>query len=339
MKLSLLLFAAIYILTTACSPQTDSGRLDEKAEPMAKEAQKAITTEPKKSDFSLKDIKIEKQLLYDSHTLDDVYPYKKTTRKFQWDKIKERLFYLDSVQIKPASWGVLQNYKNLNREAPLVKKWKRDAYTLVADTLGVERYQSVPLYAVTDTITPELYGRDGSLVKLLGAKGNYMHVQGVSFQGEWLIPKRYIKQLGDTVHFTKVICVDRSNQNIMTLDKDHSVWYVRSMNPATTGLHRPPYQHETPKGLFVIQERKAKMIFLKDGSTDTGGFSPWASRFCNGGYLHGVPVNAPRTALIEFSPSLGTTPRSHMCVRNATSHAKFIYEWESVLKTIVFVFD
>ena len=76
-----------------------------------------------------------------------------------------------------------------------------------------------------------------------------------------------------------------------------------------------------------------------DGSKETGGFAPYASRFTNGGYIHGVPVNAPRKSLIEYSPTLGTTPRSHMCVRNATSHAKFVYDWAPVNETIVFVFD
>lgn len=66
------------------------------------------------------------------------------------------------------------------------------------------------------------------------------------------------------------------------------------------------------------------MLFLKDGSSALGGYAPYASRFTNGAYIHGVPVNVPRTAMIEYSWSLGTVPRSHMCVRNATSHAKFI---------------
>ena len=48
----------------------------------------------------------------------------------------------------------------------LVKVFKRDAYKRVSDTLGVERYQSVPLYLLTDTVIPEIYGRDGSLVRI-----------------------------------------------------------------------------------------------------------------------------------------------------------------------------
>lgn len=55
------------------------------------------------------------------------------------------------------------------------------------------------------------------------------------------------------------------------------------------------------------------MIFLKDGSAATGGFAPYASRFNNGGYIHGVPTNAPATGIIEYSYTLGTIP-AHICV-------------------------
>ena len=111
--------------------------------------------------------------------------------------------------------------------------------------------------------------------------------------------------------FSKVIFVDRTDQNIATLEKVGTVWYVRSMNPATTGLHNPPYQQETPLGVYVIQEHKPKMYYLRDGSSEIAGFAPWASRFTRGGYIHGVPLNNPKATeknYIEFSPTLGTTP-------------------------------
>ena len=78
---------------------------------------------------------------------------------------------------------------------------------------------------------------------------------------------------------------------------------------------------------------------LKDGSAATGGYAPYASRFTNGAYIHGVPVNVPRTAMIEYSWSLGTTPRSHMCVRNATSHAKFVFDWAPTERSLVVVIE
>lgn len=289
--------------------------------------------------FTRDQIVIEKALLYDEHILADTYPYRDTVREFQWGKIRDRLFFLDSLQMQPADWAILQNYKNRNGEAPVARDYVRNAYKRVSDRFGVERYQSVPLFAPGDSLVPERYGRDGSLVKLLGRGGEEDEVATVSFPGRWIVPSRYVKPIGDTVRFTHAVFVDRVNQNIATLEKVNGKWLVRSMNPATTGLHNPPYGQETPTGMFVIQERKPKMIYLKDGSAETGGFAPWASRFTNGGYLHGVPVNAPGKAMIEFSGTLGTTPRSHMCVRNATSHAKFIYDWAPVLESVVFVFD
>ncbi len=107
-----------------------------------------------------------------------------------------------------------------------------------------------------------------------------------------------------------------SDQNITTLEHvSEGEWKIRSMNPATTGMHAPPYAQETPLGMYLLQQKKTRMVFLKDGSAETGGYAPYASRFTNGAYIHGVPVNAPRTSMIEYSWSLGTTPRSHMCTQ------------------------
>ncbi len=287
------------------------------------------------------DIVIEKSLLYDKYTLDDVYPYKDTTRNFQWDKIREKLAYLETLQKVHGHWGILQNYKNKNGRAPVVRNNKKNSYGNIADTLGVERYQSVALFLPEDTVTAERYGRDGSLVKYHGEVDStgFIIVENINFPGEWLVKKKFVKQISDSVVFNKAIFVDVTNQNIATLEKSDSAWLVRSMNPATTGRYRPPYAYSTPSGIFVVQEKKAKMIYLKDGIDEVDGYAPYASRFTNGAYVHGVPVKLPRTEMIEYSYSLGTTPRSHMCVRNATSHAKFVYDWAPAEQTIVFVID
>ncbi len=291
-------------------------------------------------DLTAEDIELEKELLNDKYTLEDTSPYNDTTRSFQWTKIKERLALLENIQKDSSRWCVLQNYKNRNGEAPLVKKYARDAYKRIADTLGVERYQSVPLYLLDDTLVAERYGQDGALTRYLGEVGSFVKVEPIFIGGEWLTPKRYVKLLPDTVVFDKAVAVDRQNQNIVTLErKEKATWLIRSMNPCTTGRHRPPYAQETPLGMFVLQEKKVKMVFLKDGSTATGGFAPYASRFHNGGYIHGVPTNAPATHLQEYSSTLGTIPRSHMCVRNATSHAKFVFDWGPVNETIIFVLE
>lgn len=335
-KIAILFFTSLLIFIS-CSQKSDKNISEGES---LQDSLNAGQEEVERKEILPEDIEIEKKLLYDQHTLEDTYPYKDTTRSFQWDKIKKRLALLESIQTEPATWGILQNYKNMNGESPLVKVWKRNEYKRVADTLGVERYQSVALYSTNDTVTAERYGRDGSLVKLTNdTTKKYIKVLTVDFEGEWFVSRKYVKAIPDTVVFRKAVFVDVTNQNIATLEKVDSKWLIRSMNPTTTGMHKPPYQQETPLGMFVIQEKKPKMVFLVDGSKATGGFAPHASRFTNGGYLHGVPVNAPRKNLIEFSASLGTIPRSHMCVRNATSHAKFIYDWAPAKETIVFVFD
>lgn len=286
------------------------------------------------------DVTLTKDLLYDTYTLEDTYPYKDTVRSFKWDVIRNCLAYIENMQRDSVKWVVLQNYKNLNREAPLVRKFVRNAYRRVADTLGVERYQSVPLYLPGDTLVPERYGRDGTLAYLLGEEGGFSRILPITLEDEWLVPRRYLKLLADSTVFNHVIFVDRLDQNIATLERmDKGEWKIRSMNPATTGRHAPPYAQETPLGMYLLQQKKSRMVFLKDGSAATGGYAPYASRFTNGAYIHGVPVNVPRTAMIEYSWSLGTTPRSHMCVRSATSHAKFVFDWAPTERSLVVVIE
>lgn len=286
------------------------------------------------------DIHLAKELLYDKYTLDDVYAYKDTTRSFKWETIRQCLAFIENMQDIHPHWGVFQNYKNLNGEAPLVEPYLRNVYRLATDTFGIERYQSVPLYSLTDTLRPVRYGRDGSIAKYLGERGGYYAVAPVTIDGEWLVPKRYMKILPDSVVMRHAVFVDRADQNIVTLEwAARGEWKIRSMNPATTGKYAPPYARETPLGLYLLQQKKTKMIFLKDGSNATGGYAPYASRFTNGAYIHGVPTNVPATRMQEYSWSLGTTPRSHMCVRNATSHAKFIFDWAPVEATLIVVIE
>lgn len=287
-------------------------------------------------------IVIEKDLAYDKYTLDDTYPYKDTVREFQWKKIEELLHKIETAQQHPSQWGILQNRQNRNGLAPLARNVKRNAYNNMEDPFGVERYQSVPLYLVDDLSMPERYGNDGSLVRILEEpdSSDFVKVEAIYIGGEWMVPKKYVKAIADTIdRFHKIVFVDRTNQNITSLEKVDSKWLVRSMNPATTGRRRPPSQWETPTGIFVVQEKKPRMIYLKTGSSEVGGFAPHASRFCNGAYIHGVPVGSPRTSIIEYSPSLGTTPRSQMCVRNASSHAKFIYDWAPLEQALVLVIE
>ncbi|MCE5205045.1 MAG: L,D-transpeptidase [Porphyromonadaceae bacterium] len=286
------------------------------------------------------DIVLKKDLQYDQYTLEDEYPYQDTVRKFQWEKIKKEIARLENAITDGGSWGVLSNYKNKNGEAPTIQDFVRNDYGLVSDQHGVERYQSVPLYGMEGDTTLVRYGRDGWLVKINGSDTtDFLSVTGVSIEGTYLLPRKYLIPWGDSVRFNKVVAVDVTNQHITTLEKKGETWHILSMNPATSGVHKPPHAHETPVGIFAIQEKKEKMYYMKDGTSEIAGYAPYASRFTNGAYIHGVPVQYPRKNIIEYSPSLGTTPRSHMCVRNASSHAKFVYEWATVRQSVVIVID
>ena len=286
------------------------------------------------------DIVLTKELLYDQYTLPDVYRYQETERSFKWPIVRKCLAFIENMQDIHPHWGVFQNYKNLNGEAPLVEPYRRNEYRLATDTFGIERYQSVPLYAPTDTLRPFRYGRDGAIAKVGGETGGFYTLQPVTIDGIWRVPKRYVKLLPDSVLLRHVIFVDRKDQNICTLEwAARGEWKIRSMNPATTGRYAPPYARRTPLGLYLLQQKKTKMVFLKDGSNATGGFAPYASRFTNGAHIHGVPTNVPATRIQEYSWSLGTVPRSHQCVRNATSHAKFIFDWAPLDASLVVVIE
>jgi hypothetical protein len=335
--LTTLLLFLLLMLQTGCKPG-DSG--DSLEPDRSLEVIDSIPPEREKREWTGADIQLKKELEYEQYTLDDEYPYKDTIRRFQWEKIKEKIAYIENAVAEGGNWGVLSNYKNMNRESPTIGGFVRNEYGRVSDQFGTERYQSAPLYSVEDVEELMRYGRDGWLVKIPYSDTTEMvRVQGVSFEGEYLVPNRYLKSWGDTIRFDKVVVVDVTHQNITLLEKRGDVWYILSMNPATTGMHKPPHAQETPTGIFALQEKKEKMYYVRDGTSQIAGYAPYASRFTNGAYVHGVPVQLPRKSIIEYSPSLGTTPRSHMCVRNASSHSQFVYDRATVKESVVVVID
>ncbi len=293
-------------------------------------------TEEKRATVRPDEIVLEKAFLYDRHTLADQYPYKDTVREFQWEKIKKELALLETAQQNPRQWAYIENRRNEHGQPPLAEEPTDNNRE---DRYGVDRYQGIPLYDPDDPAAPARYGIDGSLVEVVSRDSTGREKIGVLYlEGEWFTPGEYVYPIG-TKTFGKVVVVDRTNQNITTLEKAEGKWLIRSMNPATTGLEHPPYQKATPLGIFVIQEKKERMAYTGDGSSEIVGFAPYASRFSNGGYIHGVPVNNPEGQIVEFSTTLGTTPRSHMCVRNASSHAKFVYDWAPVNEALVVVIE
>lgn len=331
-KFILIVLIEIFFLFISCNPKTKNVGIEN----IEHEESFKITA---------KDIDIQKDLSYDEYTLEDVYTYidknKKDTirRSFQWDKIKEYIAYVENYKEKDTKWAVLQNYKNENGKPPKPKDASVE-HKRIVDTLGIKQSQSIPLYDRVDLSKPARYAYDGSLTKFVKDSGDYSYIKTIYQKGDWIVPKEYVKILPDTTTFNKLIAIDRTNQNICTIEKVGNKWLIRSMNPATTGMDQPPLKDATPLGIFDLQEKKSRFFFYKDGTTEIGGFAPHASRFTAGAYVHGVPVNNPDSkTLKEYSPTLGTTPLSHMCVRTATSHAKFIYDWAKVDNTYIIVIE
>lgn len=281
---------------------------------------------------------IKKDLTYTKYTLKDTTYVNKKMHVIQWNKIDSALNKIEAFENTNHKFGILTNYKNIKGLAPVVENHSIDKYHEIQDAYGYERDQAIPLYLTADLKTAVRYAHDGTWVGIENSDKKASYCNIILPNGSWYIPNKYIKEI-DATQFTKVIVIDRTNQNIVTLEEQNNIWYVRSINPATTGLDYPPYKKATPLGYFVLQAKEEKMVYDKDKGTGVAGYAPYANRFSGGAYIHGVPVELPRTKLIEYSPTLGTTPRSHMCVRNATSHAEFIYNWAPVDATIIVVID
>jgi lipoprotein-anchoring transpeptidase ErfK/SrfK len=278
---------------------------------------------------------IEKNLIYKKYTLKDEYSYnggsKKIKRTFQWNKISDKLDNIKMFQENYQKLGYLANYKNNNGTAPSING-------KTVDRFGTSRNQAIPIYKISNLSQPDFYGKDGSLVAILDSSQNYSTIKIFDKEGTWVVPNKYLK-VAPTNYFNKVVVVDRKNQHVALLENENNIWKVRSMTPATTGKNNPPYSQPTPLGLFVVQQKKYKMDFYADGTEKIAGYAPYATRFTRGAYLHGIPVNLPNTQMVEYAGTLGTVPRSHMCVRNPTSLAQLIYDWAPVGKSLVLVIE
>lgn len=336
MKVGIYIFPFLFAFFCGCHERHDPEVIPDTVVPV----EIVRHEEPLVHDVTFPELNITKNLEYDKYTLADSYKYYNKERSFKWNRIKQYLLYIENMQKRDRQWVVIQNYKNRNEEAPAVFNFVRNEYDLVCDTLMVEKYQSAPLYFTHDTVNAIIYARDGSLAEFKDSVGTFFCIHPVGKEEDWLIPRRYVRFLEPQTKFRRAIFIDRGDQNIATmLNVSRASWNILSMNPATTGQHLPPHAKETPLGVFVIQEKKEKMHFWKDGTREIGGFAPFASRFTCGAYIHGVPVNVPAKEPIEYSWSLGTIPRSHMCVRNATSHAQFVYETMPIWETLVIVLE
>ena len=258
-------------------------------------------------------------------------------RVFQFEKMEQAVKAVDAKSVK-GGLTYISNYKNGKGLAPAYKGGDRDQR-------GGRRSQSAPGYPDPGNPDEFIYLGDGTLVKTLTVSGDYIRVELLSTGEALSVPKKYVPTLQALDHLTRAIVVDRENQNEACFEKIQGEWTLVSRTLSTTGTENT-YAQITPLGYFYAMERREEFYYYKDGTTTVQGYAPYAIRFAGGAYVHGLPVSyqySEGKRIIpghrEYSDTIGTVPLSHKCVRNYTSHAKFLYDWYQERETLVIVIE
>lgn len=260
-------------------------------------------------------------------------------RVFQVDKMLDRAQKLKDI-IDAGQGVYINNYKNLNGSAPRLPSGKYH------DEYGQRRSQSAPGYEKPDITSTFRYIPDGMLGIVEEEKDDFKKVYIPTYDESLWIPIKYLSKDDAVKELTQMIVVDRENQNSGTLEWSDNKWKIISLSFVSTGK-TGQYSLPTPLGNYMAIQRRSKFRYYHDGTTDIAGYAPYTIRFSCGGYLHGVPRVYGKDAAgnlvdpghAEALRSLGTTPRSHMCVRNYTSHAKFLYDWVDIGNCAVIVIE
>ncbi|WP_312093183.1 L,D-transpeptidase [Aminipila sp.] len=305
--------------------KTDSANINAETEEPVEEEQ------PLEYGFNLK---------YSKYLIEAPYTYTVNgeERCFQFDLMRQKINEAEQT-IKKYRLTYIDNYKNRNGMAP---KYQGEEI----DRFGNERSAAAPAYENINNLEELIYIVDGTLVEILEEDADYTLIKVVGNDTEYSVPSQYIASDDCLEELKKVIIVDRTNQNIATFEKEDGAWNITSYSKATTGKEGK-YHQLTPLGFYYAIEKKPKFYYVKDGTDLIEGYAPYAVRFTAGAYTHGV-ATAYKYAedgtkidpgIKEFSSSIGTVPLSHKCVRNYTSHAKFIYDWYEHGKTIVIVIE
>ena len=254
-----------------------------------------------------------------------IHSHAGTPRKFRFDEMLNALQDLNQ-QILGGKLHYISNYKNINGTPPT----KNNGAT---DEFGYRIYQSAPGYSKADTASDFRYLPDGILLKILSEDETFYRVFVPTFNSEFFVPKKFINPDIYVYNFSHVIVVDRKEQNQATFEVSPNGTAMISYTLSTTGL-KGPLSFETSLGYYKAIEKKERFEYLGDNRAEIAGYAPYAIRFSGGAYIHGVPVDYEvkegeriDPGKIEYLHTIGTFPRSHMCVRNFTSHAKFLYDW------------
>jgi hypothetical protein len=287
-----------------------------------------------------------------------------SVRRFQLDQALTRAMDLRATVDLPATVRI-SDYNNKPLGGKKVMSPKLPGGKTV-DPFGVSRDQSAPAYLAPDKTSSFRYAPDGMLGRLLGTDGDFSAVYFPFWDEVRYVPSTYVEdrevdtKTEDVIKtLTQAVVVDRKNQNIIVLELRGEQWTVISMCYVSTGKKGGYYQ-PTPLGAYFTDKRPlgtkkiGEFWYIADGANENDpnlhyeGYAPWAIRFCSGAYLHGLPVDVSydeNDKLIftgrtyESASFLGVSAESHMCVRNYTSHAKFMYQWEKDGQAAVIVID
>lgn len=258
-------------------------------------------------------------------------------RNFAFFKMQEEIKRLETA-MQEGSLTYVSNYKNYNGLPPLCNGKEKDKG-------GIPRSQSAPAYLREAKTSEFIYLPDGTLVRSMESANGFCHVMLVQNGNQYFIPEKYIPQKEVLKKLSKIIAIDRKNQNIACFEKNQDLWQLVSYSLVTTGT-KNAYAQPTPLGCYFVIEKRPQFWYCKDGTKEIQGYAPYTLRFCGGAYLHGLSVayqwengNRIDPGIREFSSSVGTRPLSHKCVRNYTSHAKFLYDWYSNDEMAVLVIE
>lgn len=270
-----------------------------------------------------------------------VYGYvtsdKGISRKFRFDKMSEEIKRLE-YELSQFNYGYISNYKDRNGSPPLI-----DGKAL--DKFGIQAYQSAPAYYSLENKNDFRYFPDGMIVFILDEASGHFKVRNLVYEGDYWIPKHFISFDDNLDRLEKVIVVDKTNQNEALFENRDGKWTMISYTLATTGVPEGN-KYETPTGSFKVLQKRDKFYYLNNRTKEIGGYAPYGTRFSAGAYVHGIPVAYIKEdgkdidpGMKEYLLTIGTTPRSAKCVRNYTSHAKFVYDWADLNDTAVIIID
>ncbi|TAH60644.1 MAG: L,D-transpeptidase [Gottschalkiaceae bacterium] len=258
-------------------------------------------------------------------------------RKFRFDKMSEEIKSLE-FELEKYQYGYISNYKDRNGSPPLING-------KAVDSFGIQAYQSAPAYYSLENKNEFRYFPDGMLVSILDEDKGHFKVKNLAYEGEYWIPKQFISFDDNLDNLNKVIVVDKTNQNEALFENRNGRWTMISYTLATTGMPEEN-KYETPTGSFKVLQKRDKFYYLNHRTNQIAGYAPYGTRFSAGAYVHGIPVEYKVVdgekidpGMKEYLVTIGTTPRSAKCVRNYTSHAKFVYDWADMNDTAVIIMD